>query len=133
MQAQYLSTQPQETPTLTEARKARQKRRLAGSTTGFPSNKAPCIEEKQRVRPPSARPIQKNKQKRTNTYVHRHTSMHACMYDCIRARANQRHTRHHHSSQGCVSVLYMCTRVWACAGTISLISLLCLFVCRCTP
>jgi hypothetical protein len=55
MQAQYLSTQPQETPTLTQAMKARQKRRVAGPTTGSGSTKATCIDEKQRVRQPAPR------------------------------------------------------------------------------
>jgi hypothetical protein len=35
--------------------------------------------------------------------------------------------------QGCASDLCMCVRARACAGIISLISLLCLFVYRCTP
>ncbi len=45
--------QSRETRTLTQAMKARQKRPVAGPTTGFGSNKAPCIEEKQRVRLPA--------------------------------------------------------------------------------
>ena len=48
-----LCKQPRETHTLTEARKARQKRRVAGPTTGCWTNEAPCIEEKQRVRQPA--------------------------------------------------------------------------------
>ena len=48
-QAHYLSTQSLETRTLTEAVKARQKRRVAGPTTGCSPTKSPCIEEKQNV------------------------------------------------------------------------------------
>jgi hypothetical protein len=54
-QAHYLSTQPRETHTLTAMMKARQKRPLAGSTTGSRTNEAPCIDEKQRVRQPAVR------------------------------------------------------------------------------
>jgi hypothetical protein len=69
MQAQYLSTQPQETPTLTEAMKARQKRRVAGPTTGSWTNKAPCSDEKQRVKHPAARYTQNKKQKNEQIYT----------------------------------------------------------------
>jgi hypothetical protein len=48
------------------------------------------------------------------------------------ARANQRHTRHHRSSRVCEWSLHVRARC-VCAGTTSLISLLSLFVCRCTP
>jgi hypothetical protein len=41
-----LYKQPRETNTLTEAMKARQKRRVAGPTTGFCSNQDTCVEEK---------------------------------------------------------------------------------------
>jgi hypothetical protein len=37
------------------------------------------------------------------------------------------------AAQGCASDLSMCARARVCAGTISLIPLLCLLVCRCTP
>ena len=56
--------QPQETRTLTKVMKAPWKRRVEGPTTGCCSNKAACIEEKQRVRQPAARYTQKNKQKK---------------------------------------------------------------------
>jgi hypothetical protein len=49
------------------------------------------------------------------------------------ARVNQRHTRHHRSSGVCECSVHVRERASVCAGTISLISLLCLFVCRCTP
>jgi hypothetical protein len=71
-QAQYLSTQPRETRTLTQAVKARQKRRVAGPTTGCRPNESVCIEEKQRVRQPAVRYTQKNKQK-INKHIHEHT------------------------------------------------------------
>ena len=48
-QAQYSVTeQPRETQKLTQAMKARQKRPMAGPTTGWNSNQSSCIEEKQR-------------------------------------------------------------------------------------
>jgi hypothetical protein len=56
-----LCKQPREKRTLTQAMKARQKRRLAGPTTGCCPNKASCIDEKQRVRPPAARTTQKKR------------------------------------------------------------------------
>jgi hypothetical protein len=62
--------------------KARQKRRLAGSTTGCCANKEPCIEEKQRVRQPAVRYTQKNKKKK-NKYIHTQTHRHACWYACL--------------------------------------------------
>jgi hypothetical protein len=106
MQAQYLSTQPQETRTLTAAMKALQKRRVAGPTTGCWTKKDPCIDKKQRVRPPAVTHTQKNKQKK-NKYTQTQ-SLHVGMYDCMRiesesagARANQRHTRHHRSPRVC--------------------------------
>jgi hypothetical protein len=54
--------------------KARQIRRLAGTTTGCCSNKAPCIEEKQRVSQPAVRYAQRNKTK-MNKYMHEHTQV----------------------------------------------------------
>ena len=53
-QAHY-SVNSHEKHTLTEARKARQKRRVAGPKTGCWTNKDACIEEKQRVRQPAVR------------------------------------------------------------------------------
>jgi hypothetical protein len=37
------------------------------------------------------------------------------------------------AAQGCANDLCMCARACVRAGTMSLISLLCLFVCRCPP
>ena len=59
-----------------------------------------------------------------------------CVCMCVwGARATQRHTRHHRCSRVCEWSLHVCTCARVCwsTGTISLISLLCLFVCRCTP
>jgi hypothetical protein len=115
-----------QTRTLTAARKARQKRRLAGQTTGCWSNKATCIDEKQRVRQPAAKYIQKNKQKK-NKYIHTQTQKYACWYVCLyEERERISVTLVTTAAQGCPSDLCTCTRVRA--GTISLISLLCLFV-----
>ena len=66
--------------------KARQKRPVAGPTTGCWTNEVPCIEEKQRVRQPAVRYPQKNKQKK-NKYIHTHTSMHVGKYDCMRSES----------------------------------------------
>jgi hypothetical protein len=163
-QAQYLSTQPQETRTLTEAMKSLKKRRVPGRTTGCSSNQEPCIEEKQRVRQPAVRSTQRSK-KRTNIYVHTHTSMHVGMYDCMRSESeselasqlsgilrktnkqtsirvclcmhvcmrSESESESHSSPPQCKGVrdLCMCVCARVCAGTILLISLLCLFVCRC--
>jgi hypothetical protein len=49
-QAHYLSTQPRETRTLTEAIKARQKCPVAGPTTGCCANEDTCMEQNPRVR-----------------------------------------------------------------------------------
>jgi hypothetical protein len=90
--------------------KARQKRRLAGPTTGCCTNKASCIEEKQRVRPPAVRYTQKNntftqakylstqqplgnqlsgilRKAKKNKYIHTNTNMHVGMYDCMRSES----------------------------------------------
>ncbi len=72
-QAQYLSTQPRETRTLTGAMKAWQKCPLAGPTTGCRTNQAACIEEKQRVRQPTVRYTQQNKPQKTIAHQHKHT------------------------------------------------------------
>ncbi len=85
-----LGKQPRETHTLTEVIKARQKRRLGGSTTGFVPKKVTCIEEKQRLRQTavvycnSEKQTNKNKETYTHThkymfvYIHIHTSV--CLY-----------------------------------------------------
>jgi hypothetical protein len=63
--------------------KAQQKCRVTGPTTGCRTTKAPCIEEKQRVRQPAVRYTQKKKY--IYKYIHNtHTSMHVGMYDCMR-------------------------------------------------
>jgi hypothetical protein len=68
--------------------KARQKRRLAGPTTGCHKNKDPCTEEKQRVRQPAVRYTQKNKQKK-NKYIHTQTQTYACWYACLHEERGQ--------------------------------------------
>ena len=65
--------------TLTEAMKDWQKCLVAGPTTGCQTNKDSCIEEKNRVRQPSVRYTQKNKQKK-NKYINTHTHKYACWY-----------------------------------------------------
>jgi hypothetical protein len=112
---------------LTAAIKARQKRRLAGPTTGCSPKEASCIEEKQRVRQQAVRYTQKNKQ----TNIHTCVSVYVCVYaERERISVTFAVTT---AAQGCASDLCMCVRARACAGTISLISLVCLFVCQCTP
>ncbi len=76
----YMSSQPRETRTLTEAMKDRQKRRVTGPTTGCCPKQDTCIEEKQRVRPPAVRHTQQNKQKK-NKHIHTHTQV--CMLVCM--------------------------------------------------
>jgi hypothetical protein len=68
-------TQPRETRILTQEMKARQKRRVAGSTTDCCSNQSSCIEEKQRLRQPAVRYTQKK-----NIYLHTNTHKYACLY-----------------------------------------------------
>jgi hypothetical protein len=84
--AQYLRSQPRETHTLTEAMKARQKRRVPGLTTGCCTTQAACIEEKQRVSQPAVRYAQRNK-KKMNKYMHEHTKYIFGMYDCMRSES----------------------------------------------
>jgi hypothetical protein len=125
-----LLKKPRETRTLTEA-KAQQKFGVAGPTTGCCTNSAACIEEKQRVRQPAVVYTQKCKQTyiythtqrytqyvrrivwgATDTYIHTHTQV--CMLACLifwGARANQRHTRQHHSSRLCQWSLHVCVCV----------------------
>ncbi len=96
-----LCKQPQETHTLTEAMKARQKRRVAGPTTGCCTNKDTCIEEKQRVRQKNC---QVYSERQTNLFIYPRIHAQVCMFVCMivwGARANQRHTRHHRSSRVC--------------------------------
>jgi hypothetical protein len=82
--SQYSATRK----THTQAMKARQKRRVAGPTTDCCSNKASCIEEKQRQRKPTVRCNQTNKRKKEQTYTYTtHTSMHVGMYDCMRSES----------------------------------------------
>ena len=64
----------EKTRTLTEAMKARQKRRVPGPTTGCWTNQDACIEDKQRVRPPAVRYTQKSKQT-NNKHIHIHTRL----------------------------------------------------------
>ena len=73
--------------------------------------------------------------------MHRHTSMHVGMIDCIRSDSeselgNQLSGILRKASKPTCILVYLnvCTsRTRMCAGTISLIPPLCLFVCRCTP
>jgi hypothetical protein len=61
------------------------------------------------------------------------TNMHTCVsvYACVYAeRERISVTFVATTAQGCASDLCMCVCARLCAGTISLISLLCLFVCR---
>ncbi len=76
-EAQYLSAQPRETRTLTEAMKARPKCPVAGPTTGCWTYQAACIEEKQRVWQPAVRYTHINKQKK-NKYIITHMHKYAC-------------------------------------------------------
>jgi hypothetical protein len=100
------------------------------------TKKNACIEEKQRVRQPAVRYIHQNKQKQ-NKYIHtrRHASTQVDMYhyDYMR-RVRKGHQLssilRKANKQTC---MHVCLCIYTvCAGTISLISLLCLFVCRCT-
>jgi hypothetical protein len=112
-QAQYLSTQPRETRTLTQAMKARQKRRMAGPTTGCSPIEVSCIEEKQRVRRPAVKNSGK-KRKKKNKYVQTPTHKYACWYVLLseqreRIRVRQPAVRYNHKSKQtnmhtCVSV-----------------------------
>jgi hypothetical protein len=58
---------------------ARQKCPVAGPTTGCCSNKAPCVEEKQRVRQPAVMHTQ-TKQTKKSKYIQTHTHKYACWY-----------------------------------------------------
>jgi hypothetical protein len=102
---------------------------------------------------------------RTNLYIHRHTSMHVGMYDCVRSEKSELGNQlsgilRKANKQTCITVcrcMYVCmrsdiessshssppqlkrvrvisacARACVCAGTVSLISLLCLFISRCT-
>jgi hypothetical protein len=93
-----LRKQPRETHTLTAAMKARQKRRMAGPTTGCWTIQSACIEEKQRVRQKNC---QVYSERQTNLLIYPRINTQVCMFVCMivwGARANQRHTRHHRSS-----------------------------------
>ncbi len=125
-QAQYLSTQSQETRTLTAAMKARQKRRVAGPTTGCSPKKFACTEEKQRVRQPAVRYTQKNKQ----TNVHTCVSVYGCMYE-ERERISVTLVTVT-TSRVCQWSLHVRARAYVC-WYYFVISLLRLFVYRCTP
>jgi hypothetical protein len=69
--------------TVTQAMKARQKRRLAGPTTGCCTKKETCIDEKQRVRQPAVRYTQEKKKKEKKKNIHTHPHKHACWYVCL--------------------------------------------------
>ena len=73
----------EKTRTLTEAKKARQKKRVPGPITGCWTNEDPYIQKKQRVSPPAVRYTPT--QKRTSIYILRQTSIHTGMYDCMRS------------------------------------------------
>ena len=112
-----ISVLSHEKHTLTEAMKARQKRRLAGPTTCCWTNKAACIEEKQRVRPPAVRYTQEKK--KIYIYIHTHTSMHVGLYACMRSESESELGNQlsgilrKASKQTCILVclcLYMCMR-----------------------
>jgi hypothetical protein len=96
--------------------KARQKRRVAGPTTGCSPGQAPCIEEKQRVSPTAVRHTQKNKQK-MNKYIHELTRVtvvyirYVCLYTGReRIRVRQPAVRYTHKSK----TTNMDTRVCLC-------------------
>ncbi len=69
--AQYLSTQPRETRTLTEAMKARQTHRVPGPTTGCSPNKTACIEDNELT---AVRYQEKKKYKYMHTRTHKSES-----------------------------------------------------------
>ncbi len=77
-----LCKQPRETQTLTAAMKARQKRLVAGPTTGCRTNQATWIEEKQRVRLKSVVYTQKNKETK-NKYIYIHKHIQVCIFVCM--------------------------------------------------
>jgi hypothetical protein len=84
-----LCKQKRQTRTLTEAMKARQNYRLAGSTTGCWTNQASLYrgETESWATRCQVHSEKQNKQKR-NTYIHTHTrSMHVCMYDPVRSKS----------------------------------------------
>ena len=58
--------------------------------------------------------------------------MHLCMYMCMRSESKSASHSSPPKLKG-VRVISTCTRARVCSGTIPLISLICLFVCRCTP
>ncbi len=82
-----LCEQPRGTHTLTEAMKDRQKRRVAGPTTGSCTNKATCIEENQRVKKRNCQVYSGKTTRYIYTSIHPHKSMHVCMYDCMRSES----------------------------------------------
>ncbi len=129
--------------------RARRKCQVARPTTGCWTKKATCIEEKKRVRRPAVRYSQKSKQKK-NKYIHTQTHKSESESE-LRQRAVRYSQKKKQNKQEylCLS-MYVCmhssppklqgvrvisARAHArmCAGTISLISLLCRLVCRCTP
>jgi hypothetical protein len=72
--------------------------------------------------------------KKLNIYIHthRHKSMHVGMF-VYKERERVSVTLVTTANQACPSDLCTCVHTRMCAGTILLISLLCRFVCRCTP
>ncbi len=126
--------------------KARQKCPVAGLTTGCSINKAPCIEEKQWVKTPSCKVYSEKQTKKEQIYIY--TQPHKCerlcmyifvlffvclsMYVCMRSESESASHSSPPKLKG-VRVISACAHARMCAVTISLISLLCLFVCRCAP
>ncbi len=114
---------------LTEAMKARQKCPVAGPTTGCWTTQDTCIEERSESESEldnQLSGILRKANKQTCILVC------LCMYVCMRRESESASHSSPPQLKG-VRVISACARARVCAGTISLISLLCLFVCRCTP
>jgi hypothetical protein len=168
LKQKYLSTQPRETRTLTEAMKARRKCPVAGPTTGCCSNKASCIVSKRNreVGNQVEGILRQTNKTRTNIYTDEQVCMLMC-YDCMRSESESELGNQlscilrQANKQACILVclcMYMCLRsesesashssplqlkgvrvisacvcARVCAGNISLFSLLCQFICQFTP
>ena len=96
---------------LTRAWKVRQKHRVAGPTIGCCSNKASCIEEKQRVRQLAINHTQTNKQTKTNKKT--------CMLVSLCVSVHEERERISvtlvtTAPQGCASDLCTCERARVC-------------------
>jgi hypothetical protein len=82
--------------------KTRQKRPVAGPTTGCCANQASCIEEKQRVRQPAVRSPHEKKPKKEQIYTYTHTQV-RMLVSAVRYTQKNKQTNIH----TCVSV-YAC-------------------------